>query len=47
MRGSIRVGGWLVEPHPNSLKDTSHELQVEPRIMSVLVYLAEHPDEVV
>ena len=47
MRGSIRVGGWLVEPHLNSLKNTSHELKIEPRIMSALAYLAEHPDEVV
>ena len=49
VKGDFRIGPWLVEPQLNSISDRSRQQdrRVEPRVMQVLVYLAEHAGEVV
>ncbi|MFQ5741865.1 MAG: winged helix-turn-helix domain-containing protein, partial [Acidobacteriota bacterium] len=46
MNRDFRVGSWLVQPQLNliTLDEQSH--QIEPKVMEVLVYLAEHAGEV-
>ena len=45
-RPPFRVGGWDVYPNLDRIVSTDGELHVEPRVMDVLVYLAEHPQQV-
>jgi DNA-binding winged helix-turn-helix (wHTH) protein/Tol biopolymer transport system component len=40
------VGDWLVEPTLNSLSRPDRIVRLEPKVMQVLVCLAEHPGEV-
>lgn len=47
MAGSFSVGDWTVAPELNSLERDGQTVHVEPKIMQVLVTLAEHPGEVV
>ena len=47
MAGSFSVGDWRITPELNSLERAGHSVRVEPKIMQVLVTLAEHPGEVV
>lgn len=44
---SFRIGDWYVEPLLKRLSRAGESVQVEPRIMHVLVWLAGHPGEVV
>jgi DNA-binding winged helix-turn-helix (wHTH) protein/Tol biopolymer transport system component len=44
--GAFRVGDWRVEPQLNTIADGIRTLHLEPKVMSVLVCLAEHTDEV-
>jgi WD40 repeat protein/DNA-binding winged helix-turn-helix (wHTH) protein len=44
---SFRVGAWLVQPEQNRLSDGVETVQLEPRVMDLLVYLADHAGEVV
>ena len=41
------AGDWMVQPELNSLSRDGQEHHVEPKVMSVLVVLAEHPNHVV
>jgi TolB-like protein/DNA-binding winged helix-turn-helix (wHTH) protein len=43
------LGPWLVQPQLNSIsdKDRNDERHLEPKVMQVLVYMAEHAGEVV
>ncbi|AFL87085.1 DNA-binding protein with winged-HTH domain [Terriglobus roseus DSM 18391] len=41
------AGGWLVEPELNSLRRGTVERHLEPKVMKVLLALAEHPNHVV
>ena len=43
---SFRVNDWLVSPQDNSLRRGNEERRVEPRVMDLLVYLAQHSGEV-
>ena len=45
--GEFRIAGWLVQPSLNRLTDGDREVQVEPKLMDVLVYLAENAGQVV
>ena len=45
--GDFRIAEWLVQPSLNRLSDGDHEVQVEPKLMDVLVYLAENAGQVV
>jgi adenylate cyclase len=46
MTREFRVGGWLVELDLNSITSTKKKVSVEPKVMEVLAYLADHPGEV-
>ena len=43
----FQVGSWLVKPSLNRVVNSSEQVQIEPKMMKVLVYLAQHPGEVV
>lgn len=43
----IRVGDWTVAPAENVLRRGEESVRIKPRTMEVLVYLADHPGEVV
>jgi DNA-binding response OmpR family regulator len=47
LAGGFTVGDWTVAPELNSLERDGQTVRVEPKIMQVLVTLAEHPGEVV
>ncbi len=47
MASSFRIGDWRVRPRLNSLEKNSESHPLEPRAMEVLVYLAEHTEEVI
>lgn len=42
----FRVGEWLVEPDLNRITKGDQTVSVEPKVINVLVCLAEHPGEV-
>jgi len=46
MNGELQVAGWRVERNLNRLSRNGKSVQVEPKAMEVLVFLAEHPGEV-
>jgi DNA-binding winged helix-turn-helix (wHTH) protein/Tol biopolymer transport system component len=43
---AFRIGDWLVEPTLNSLSRPDSTVRLEPKVMQVLVCLAEHPGKV-
>jgi TolB-like protein/DNA-binding winged helix-turn-helix (wHTH) protein/thioredoxin-like negative regulator of GroEL len=43
--GDFRVGPWLVKPSLNSISRNGTTVHLEPKVMEVLVCLAEHPGE--
>jgi DNA-binding winged helix-turn-helix (wHTH) protein/TolB-like protein/Tfp pilus assembly protein PilF len=43
----LQVGDWAVEPALNQLSSAGKTVKLEPKAMSVLVYLAERPGQVV
>ena len=45
MSAAFRVGSWLVEPSLNSIFRNGRIVRLEPKVMEVLVCLAEHADE--
>ena len=45
-REAFRVGGWWVEPRRNRLTRDGVSVRVEPKVMELLVCLAERPGEV-
>ena len=47
MASSFRLGDWQVEPRLNAIKKNSKSHPLEPRAMELLVYLAEHTEEVI
>lgn len=47
MDGAFRVGEWRVEPQLNTIADGNGETHLEPKAMKVLIYLAEHPGQVI
>ena len=44
---AFRIGEWLVEPRLNRLSRTGEEVRLEPKVMTLLVYLAGRPGELV
>lgn len=44
---NLQVGEWTVTPALNLLQSGSKTLKLEPKVMSVLVYLADRPGQVV
>ena len=47
MNSDFRVGPWLVQPSLNTISQNGTSNRVEPKMMAVLVCLAEHTGEVV
>ncbi len=47
LRAGFRLGDWEVLPQQGSMRRGEERKHVEPRVMDVLVYLAERPGEVV
>lgn len=47
MPGGFKVADWTVEPQLNSLERNGHSVRLEPKVMQVLVCLAEHHGELV
>lgn len=43
--GYFRVGAWLVRPNLNTISKNGTDVQVEPKVMEVLVCLATRPGE--
>src|SRR5262245_37622086 len=47
MPGRFSVGGWTVDPSLHSASGPSGEVRLEPKVMLVLVHLAEKAGQVV
>jgi DNA-binding winged helix-turn-helix (wHTH) protein len=47
MEAPFRLGDWLVQPQLNRILTADGEIQLQPKAMEVLVYLARRPAEVV
>jgi Tol biopolymer transport system component/DNA-binding winged helix-turn-helix (wHTH) protein len=47
MSGDFQIGEWCVQPAVNRLNRGDHVIRLEPKVMLVLVCLAEHAGEVV
>ena len=46
-RQPFRVDGWLVEPRLNRISSNGESHHLEPKTMEVLLFLADHPGQVV
>ena len=46
VKSGFRIGGWDVYPQQNLLKSPEQTKTLEPKVMDLLVYLAEKPGEV-
>jgi adenylate cyclase len=42
---SLKVGNWIVDPSLNSMSSEGRAVRLEPKIMEVLLCLAQHPGE--
>ena len=42
---SLKVGNWVVDPSLNSMSSEGRTIRLEPKIMEVLLCLAQHPGE--
>lgn len=47
MEGDFQVGPWRVQPRLNSISTQTLERRIEPKVMEVLVYLADRAGDVV
>src|SRR5262245_9357350 len=47
MAGAFSVGGWHVDPSSRTLTGPNGDVHLEPKVMQVLVLLAEHQGKVV
>ena len=45
MGGNFRVGHWLIQPGLNTISNNGTDVQVEPKVMEVLVCLASRPGD--
>src|SRR5215469_9987844 len=45
--GNFCIGAWFVEPRVNTVSRNGTTIRLEPKILEVLVYLAQHPAETV
>ena len=46
MNGEMKIGTWVVQRELNLLSSGDRTVEIEPKVMEVLVYLAEHAGEV-
>src|SRR5436853_2022236 len=47
VNGNFRIGEFLIEPQINSITGAEKIARIEPKVMQVLIRLAEHAGEVV
>src|SRR5436309_2446844 len=47
MLTEFRIGPWLIQPSLNTVANNGTRVRLEPKVLNVLVYLAEHRGEVV
>ena len=47
VQGDFHIGAWLIQPQLHTIARDDQITHVEPKAMQVLVYLAEHADQVV
>src|SRR5215831_6725798 len=47
MPADFRLGSWLVQPSQNAISCNGHRSRLEPKVVDVLVCLAEHSGETV
>jgi DNA-binding response OmpR family regulator len=47
LKAGFRIGDWAVHPQENRLCSADRDCDLEPRVMDVLVYLAERQGQVV
>ncbi len=47
MEGDFRVGDWLIHPDRDLIESSEKSIQLEPKAMDLLAYLAEHAGQVV
>jgi adenylate cyclase len=47
VNGDFRIGPWLVHPSLNAISQNGASTRLEPKVMEVLVCLAEHTGEVI
>jgi DNA-binding winged helix-turn-helix (wHTH) protein len=47
MPTNFRIGPWLIQPSLNTIANNGARVRLEPKVLNVLVYLAEHRGEVV
>ena len=48
MQSDFKLDQWLVQPQLNTVVDPDNKtIQLEPKVMELLVYLADHAGEVV
>jgi len=45
-QSDLLVGQWHVEPSINQISRPGHRLTLEPRLIDLLLYFSQHPDEV-
>jgi TolB-like protein len=43
--GDLRIGSWVVAPSLNSISSEDRTIRLEPKVMKVLLCLAQHPGE--
>jgi TolB-like protein len=41
----LKVGSWIVDPSLNGMSSEGRTVRLEPKVMGVLLYLAQHPGE--
>jgi adenylate cyclase len=46
MTREFKIGEWLVEPDLNRISRAGKRISIEPKVIEVLAYLADHPGEV-
>lgn len=42
----LRIGEWLVKPNENTLSNKTNQQSLEPKLMNLLLFLAQHANEV-
>jgi adenylate cyclase len=47
MPGDFQIAAWLVQPSLNAVSLRGHTVRLEPKVMQVLVHLADHAGEVI
>ena len=47
MRDDFRLNEWLIQPQLNTIAANGNAVRIEPKVMEVLVHIAENAGQVV